>query len=386
MSTRIATNMLYNISTQSMLSLQSSIVKLNAQADAGQRVLKPSDDPVAAARALDVTQSQLVNKQFQVNRSNALSALSLTESTLGSIVTAVTDVKAQAIAGGNGTLNDKDRASIATALQGTYQEMLGYANTADGLGNYLFAGYKSSTQPFVDGGSTSGVTYNGDQGVQTLQVDNNRMMDISSSGQAIFQGKGADIFKTMNDLITTLQTPISPAANETEAAASKVVYDAAYGLAITGMPGPPATPPTQAQIDAATAAATPSQLQTAQNDATLKQQAHDTDYTRTDFTPGSSGAMNQALAKAGKQIDAALNNVTTVRAAAGANMAELGALSDSAVAKDAQYTQTLNDLLGRGPDDLTQTLSTLAQQQTYLQVAQKSFATVSSLSLLNFLR
>jgi flagellar hook-associated protein 3 FlgL len=385
MSTRIATNMLYNMSTSAMLNLQSSVVKLNAQATAGQRVLKPSDDPVAAARALDVAQSQAVNEQFRINRQNALGTLTQTESTLGSIVNAVTDVKAQAISAGNGTFNDKDRASIATALQGTYQEMLGYANSTDGLGNYLFAGYKSSTQPFVDGGSATGVTYNGDQGVQTLQVDNNRNMDISSSGQAIFQGKGADIFKTMNDLITTLQTPISPAANQTEAAASKVVYDAAYGLAITGMPGPPATPPTQAQIDAATAAATPGQIQTAQNDATLKQQAHDSDYTRTDFTPGSTGAMNQALAKAGKEIDAALNNVTTVRAAVGANMDELGALDDTGAAKKVQYTQSLNDLLGRGPDDLTQTLSTLAQQQTYLQVAQKSFATVSSLSLLNFL-
>ncbi|HEY4318467.1 MAG TPA: flagellar hook-associated protein FlgL [Herbaspirillum sp.] len=385
MTTRISTSMMYNVSTQSMLQLQSSVAKLSAQASAEQLVLKPSDDPVAAARALDVNQSQLVNKQFAVNRENASSSLTQTESTLRSIVLAVTDVKSQVISAGNASFSDSDRASIATALQGTFQELLGYANTTDGLGNYLFAGYKSSTQPFVDNGS-AGVSYNGDQGVQTLQVDNNRTMDISASGQAIFQGKGGDIFKTVSDLITTLQTPIDPAANATEAANSKVVYDAAYGLAITGMPGPPATPPTQAQIDAATAAATPAQVQTAKNDAELKQNAHDTDYTRTDFTPGSTGALNQALAKAGKQMDAALNNVTTADSAVGANMTELEALDNSGSAKDGQYTQTINDLLGRGSDDLTQTLSTLAQQQLGLQIAQKSFSTVSSLSLLNFLR
>jgi flagellar hook-associated protein 3 FlgL len=358
---------------------------LQAQATAQQTVLKPSDDPIAAARALDVKQSQLVNEQFNTNRQNASSALAQTESTLASIVKAVGDVQAQVINGGNASFNDKDRASIATALQGTYKELLGYANTTDGLGNYLFAGYKSSTQPFVDNGAT-GVSYNGDQGIQTLQVDNNRSMDISSSGQAIFQGKGADIFKTVNDLIKTLQTPVLPAANATEAAASKVVYDAAYGLAITDNPGPPATPPTQAEIDTATAAATPGEIQTAKNNAELKQNAHDTDYTRTDFTPGSSGALNQALAKAGKAMSEALNNVTTVRSAVGSNMTELDALDETGSAKDVQYTQTINDLLGRDPDDVIRTLSTLAQQQTYLQVAQKSFATTSSLSLLNFLR
>jgi flagellar hook-associated protein 3 FlgL len=384
MSTRIASNMLYNMSTTSMLNLQASVVKLNQEAVAGQRVLKPSDDPVASANALNVSQSQAVNTQFGINRDNASTVLTQTEGTLGNIIAAITQVKSQAINAGNGSYGDADRASIATALQGTFQELLGYANTTDGLGNYLFAGYKSSTQPFVDGGS-AGVSYNGDQGVQTLQVDTNRTMAVSSSGQAIFQGPGADVFKTVNDLITALQTPISPAANATEAANSKVVYDAAYGLAITGMPGPPATPPTQAQIDAATAAATPAQVQAAKNDAAVKQAAHDSDYTRTDFTPGSTGALNQALAKVGKQVDLEINNATTVRSQVGSNMAELSALDDAGSAKDVQYQQTLNTLLGGGADDLTKTLSELAQQQTYLQVAQKSFSTVSGLSLLNFL-
>ena len=385
MSTRISSNMFYNMSTTAMLDLQSSVVKLNAEATAGQRVLKPSDDPVASANALNVSQSQAVNTQFGVNRDNASTVLTQTEGTLGNIISALTDVKSQAIAAGNGTYTDADRSSLATALQGTFQELLGYANTQDGLGNYLFAGYKSSTQPFVDGGS-AGVSYNGDQGVQTLQVDTGRNMAVSSSGQAIFQGQGADVFKTVNDLINVLQTPISTTANNTEAAKSKAVFDAAYGLAITGMPGPPATPPTQAQIDAATAAATPAQIAAANNDATVKQQAFDTDYTRTDFTPGSTGALNQALAKVGKQIDLEINNATTVRAQVGSNMAELSALDDTGSAKNVQYQQTLNTLLGSGADDLTKTLSELAQQQTFLQVAQKSFSTVSGLSLLNFLK
>jgi flagellar hook-associated protein 3 FlgL len=377
---RVTDTMIYGGSTDAMLKLQSSITKLQEQSTSG-RVLTPSDDPVASARALDLTQAQSVNKQFATNRANAADLLKANESTISNVVSIITDVKSQAINAGNATYSNADRANLATALKGDFQQMLGYANTTDGLGNYAFAGYKSTTQPFTQNPTTGVVTYNGDQGVQTLQVDSGRTMEVSASGQALFQGPGGDVFKTMNDLITALQTPVDPVANTTEAAASKVVYDTAFGVAITGMPTP-----TQIQIDAATAAATPAQTAAANDAASRAQQAHDTDYTRTDFTPGSSGALNQVLAKSGKAIDAAMNNAVTIQASVGSNVAELSALDDSGSAKDIQYASTIADLMGQGPTDLTKTISELAQQQTLLQAAQKTFVTTTGLTLLNYLK
>jgi flagellar hook-associated protein 3 FlgL len=377
---RVTDSMIYGGSTNAMLTLQSSVAKLQEQSTSG-RVLTPSDDPVAAARALDLTQSQSVNAQFQTNRDNATDLLKANEATISNVITVITDVKSQAINAGNATYSNADRANIATTLKSDFQQMLGYANTTDGLGNFVFAGYKSSTQPFAADPTTNAVTYSGDQGVQTLQVDTGRNMDVSTSGQALFQGPGGDVFQTMNNLITALQTPVDPAANATEAAASKVVYDAAFGVAITGLPTP-----TAAQIAASTAAATPAQTAAANDAATRAQTAHDTDYTRTDFTPGSTGALNQALAKAGKAIDAAMDNATTVQASVGSNVAELSNLDNAGSAKDLQYSTSIDNLMGQGPNDLTKTISELAQQQTFLQVAQKSFSTISGLSLLNFLK
>jgi flagellar hook-associated protein 3 FlgL len=372
--------MIYGSSMNSVLSLQSSVAKLTEQSNSG-RVLTPSDDPVAAARALDLTQSQSVNKQFETNRANAGDLMKANLDTIGNVILVIGDMKSQGINAGNATYSDADRANIATTLKSDFQQMLGYANTTDGLGNFVFAGFKSGTQPFTQDPTTGAVTYSGDQGVQTLQVDTGRNMDVSTSGQALFQGTGGDVFKIMNDMITTLQTPIDPAANVTEAAASKAVYDAAFGVAITGLPTP-----TQAQIDAAKAIATDAETAAATDAATRAQTAHDTDYTRTDFTPGSTGALNQALAKAGKAIDAAMNNATTVQASVGSNVAELGALDNAGSAKDLQYSTTIDNLMGQGPNDFAKTVSELAQQQLMLQVAQKTFSTISSLSLLNFLK
>jgi flagellar hook-associated protein 3 FlgL len=377
---RISSNMLYSNNTDSMTNLQSSIVKLQQEVTSG-RVLTPADDPIASARALDLTQSQSINAQFATNRQNASSALTQSDSSLSSIITAITDVKSQAITAGNAAYSNSDRGNIATALQGTFQELLGYANTTDGLGNYVYAGYKSTTQPFVATGTT-GVTYNGDQGVQTLQVDTTRTMNVSVSGQAVFQGQGADIFKTIGNLITALQTPVTEAGNNAEAALSQTAYNTAYGQNITGLPTP-----TAAQITAAEAAATPAQLSAADLYAQQQQQIYDTDYAnRTDYPAGSTGALNQVLAKAGKAIDQALNNVSTAQASVGASMNELSALDSAGSAKDIQYTSTISQLMGTSPEDMTKTVSELAQQQTYLQVAQKTFATVSGLSLLNFIK
>ena len=96
--------------------------------------------------------------------------------------------------------------------------------------------------------------------------------------------------------------------------------------------------------------------------------------------------MNKALADAGGVIDAALNNAETLQAKVGSNVSELSTLSTTGSAKDLQLTTSIANLMGQGPSDLTKTLSEMAQQQTFLQVAQKSFSTVSGLSLLNFLK
>ncbi|HWZ48485.1 MAG TPA: flagellar hook-associated protein FlgL [Herbaspirillum sp.] len=378
---RVTDNMVYGGSTDAMLNLQSSVAKLQQQVTQG-TVLTPADDPVAAARALDLTQAQSVNTQFATNRANANSLLTSNESTISNIVTTITDIKSQVITAGNATYSNQDRQNVANTLKSDMTTLLGYANSTDGLGNYIYAGYKSTTQPFTQDPTTGAVTYHGDQGVQTLQVDTGQTMPVSVSGQALFQGGGADMFNTLNNLITALQTPVTATANATEAAASQVVYNTAFGVAITGLPTP-----TAAQIAAATAAATPAQTAAATDAATRAQQANDTNYSRTNFTPGSTGALNQALATAGSQMDAAMSNVLAVQSSVGSSVAALSTLDTVGNAQDIQYTSQISTLMGTGMSaDMTKTISQLAQQQTLLQAAQKTFSTVTSLSLLNYLK
>lgn len=202
---RISTQQIFELGTTRLVDLQSRLQKTQEQIATGRRILSPSDDPVAATRVLDVTQSQTINKQYGVNRQYATNVLSQTEVTLGSVTELLKDVSDSIITAGNGTLSDAERGYIATELSGRLQELLGLANTRDSSGNYLFSGFQSNTQPFVQ--TATGATYQGDLGQQKIQVDATRQMAVNTPGSIVFQSGGQDVFATLTDLVTLLNTP-----------------------------------------------------------------------------------------------------------------------------------------------------------------------------------
>ena len=202
---RISTQLMFETASNRMSDLQNRLQKTQEQIGSGRRILSPADDPVAATRALDITQSQSINSQYGVNRQYAKSTLGQVETTLAGVTSLMQDVKDTITAAGNGTLNDSQRGFMATELNGRLQQLLGLANSRDAAGNYLFSGFQSNTPAFVQ--TATGATYQGDQGLQRLQVDATRQMATSSPGSTVFQSGGQDVFATLTDLVNLLNTP-----------------------------------------------------------------------------------------------------------------------------------------------------------------------------------
>src|SRR5471030_1934993 len=193
MSMRISSKTIYDVGVGQISSLQTSLARTQQQLSTGRKNLTAADDPIASARALEVTQSQSINTQLVNNRSNAKNSLNLETVTLSSTTSLLQDVKTLAVYAGDGSLTQNDRASLATELEGKLSDLLGLANTADGTGGYLFSGYKSTTEPFSQ--TATGATYLGDQGSRNLQVGTSRSLPVSDSGASIFEnnanGNGA---------------------------------------------------------------------------------------------------------------------------------------------------------------------------------------------------
>lgn len=209
---RISTNTIYQAGISKISSLQSEQAKLQQQISTSRRILSPSSDPVAASQALEVAHAQSINTQFTDNRKAAQQKLDTIESNLTSVTNLLVATQSTLLGAGDGVLANTERGYIASELSGTLEALAGLANAKDAAGNYIYAGYQTATKPFTL--TATGATYAGDSNQQLLQVDSQRQMAVSVTGNSLFQAGGNDVFATLTDLINLLNTPVTDAATQ----------------------------------------------------------------------------------------------------------------------------------------------------------------------------
>jgi flagellar hook-associated protein 3 FlgL len=206
---RISTNTIYQSGISKISNLQSEQVKLMQQISTGQKIASPSDDPVASARALEISHAKSINSKFADTRQTAQLKLNTLESNLTSVTNMMISVKSALVSAGNPTYSDLERGFIASELKTTLEGLVGLANTRDAAGNYLYAGFRTDSAPFV--ANASGASYVGDSNKQMLQVGSQRQIAVNATGDEVFQAGGNDIFATLQNLVTLLNTPLTPA-------------------------------------------------------------------------------------------------------------------------------------------------------------------------------
>jgi flagellar hook-associated protein 3 FlgL len=405
---RISTSMMFDMGISRLTDLQASIVKTQQQVSTGRRVLTPSDDPVAAAAAVGVSQAMSINDQYAVNRNNAKSALSEEESNLADVVTQLQNIKSVIVGAGNGALDDTQRQDYVTQLKSTFDQLMATANTKDSLGNYIFSGYQTATQPFTK--SATGATYNGDQGQRLLQVAPSRQMSVSDSGLAVFENNlvGNGHFVTASGATNTGSGIISTGSVSDLSQLNGQSYTLTFAVdATTGattytyldssvVPPTPSAPQTYSAGQSITLGGTQFAISGAPADGdtfTVKPSTDQSIFTTiTDLINALSttavGSTNQtrlgnSLNTANNNIDNALNNISSVRASVGARLSEIDDLDNAGSDLKVQYTDRLGDLVNIDP---VEAYSSLVQQQYTLQAAQQSFMTISGLSLFNYLK
>lgn len=415
---RISTKTIYDTGTNQMTTLQSSLNKTQMQLSTNRKNLTAADDPIASARALQVTQSQSLNTQLVTNRSNAKSALNLENVALTSTNELIADVQELVVKAGNAAYTDVDRQSIATELEGRLSDLMGIANSDDGMGGYLFSGYKTSTLPFSP--TATGATYQGDQGQVQLQVGAARSVPTADPGSRVFEGNltgngkfvtGADpanftrggsgiispgtvsdasqltgdkysIAFTVTPADTTLGTPASTTYIVTDTTKGVTVPDPAVPAAYTT--GQSITFDGQ-QFDIKGAPADGDRFTV---EPSSKESVFTTikDLLAVLRSPGT-GAAGQAsltngLNRASSLLATASSNVLSVTGEVGSRLKELDYLDTSGDDLNIQYATTLSGLQDL---DTVAAISLFTQQQTTLMAAQKAFTTTSGLSLFNYI-
>ena len=198
------------------------------QVSTGKRVNLPSDDPLAAAQMVGNQDQSNRADQYLQNIDTLTSQLQTADTALGSTVTAVTQAITLGVQGSTGTLSAANRQQIVQNLLGIQSQLVQLANTSVG-GSFLFGGTASTTPPYtLDSTSPSGVTYNGNNGTNTVQVADGLKLQTNLPGSQLFQNSAGDVFGSMQKLITALQSG-TPADAETATNDLRTAFDALTG-------------------------------------------------------------------------------------------------------------------------------------------------------------
>jgi flagellar hook-associated protein 3 FlgL len=206
------------------------------QMSTGRSVNNLSDNPAAAAALVGNNALSSENDQFLSNISDVQGKLQAADSALSNATQVLTTAITVGTEGANGTMSAANRQALAQQVQGLQQQMLGLANTAY-QGVYVFAGTKVSAQPFTqDGSSPSGVQYNGNSNVTSVQTGEGQSVQTNVAGSQLFLNSSGSVFTALNDLANALNsgTGIEAANTEVQQAFSQLTTQRVfYGSAMS---------------------------------------------------------------------------------------------------------------------------------------------------------
>lgn len=407
---RISSTQLYSLNVDMMNDQQAQIAQLYQQVSSGISLTTPADNPLAAAQAVQLSATSATLAQYTQNQTIVQTALQTEDTTLTSVNDVLNAAYQALMHAGDGGLSDSDRAALAAQIQDSRDHLLTLANTADGAGNYLFAGFQPTTQPFSNkpGG---GVTYAGDYGARAVQIADTRTVSQGDNGANVFMsvpflgslpvpaagasntGTGtigavsitnpSDPTNTHQFTITFGGTAAAPTYTVTDnsvtppTTTAAQAYSSGQGINLGGqtvaVSGKPAvgdtftvTPAPQAGTDVF-----------ATLDTVISALKSPVGNSQTAST-----ALTNTMATASTKLMNTMTNVLTVQASVGGRLQEVKAMQAVTTTNTLQTTNSLSNLTDT---NLPAAISQFLQLQNSLSAAQKAFVQMQNLSLFQYL-
>jgi flagellar hook-associated protein 3 FlgL len=386
----------------SIQALEASINDTQNQISSNKSFTTASQNPTAAGSVNNYTQALAQSEQFGTNASSAQTNLQTEDNALSQVQNQLNSLRTLTLEAGNGTLTSSDRTAIATQAVQIQNSLLALANTTNGNGEYIFGGYTATTQPFTL--SSTGATYNGDQGQRQVQIAAGQTVADGDNGNTVFNqintGNGtfqvtAETSNTGTALIgaTTVTNPADYVAGN-----YKINFTDATDYTVTDSAVPPNTVSSGTYTDGSsitfngqqitlsgtpnagdTFDVTPSTGQsifaTVQNLVTALQAPASS-------ASGASTALNNLLGNGINNLDQALNNISNVRSSVGGRLNSITTQQSVASSQQIQLQTSISQLQSL---DYASAITTLDQQQTTLSAALQSFQLTQGLTLFKYL-
>ncbi|MBU0587822.1 MAG: flagellar hook-associated protein FlgL [Gammaproteobacteria bacterium] len=410
---RIGTANMYDNALDNLTARQNDLAASQEQLTSGKRVLRSSDDPVAASVAERATTRIERIKMEQRTLSAQRDTISQIESTLGSANVSLQRFRELTVQAGSAAMSANDRTSLVQEMRGLRDEILKVANSTNIAGLPLFSGLGSNGSPFVD--NATSVDF---QGIRGQASASDVSLPISMDGHVIFENIAKDNgyfnitgqsaaagqiwtdqgqvtnpttftagndytvqFTTVGPTTTYTVSRVAPAA----VLAAAQPYTAGQTIAINDPLDPTHTlsfatngsPQTGDTLTIGTSALARPPAQATMNVFEMM----DSMISTISNAPSTQPGLTQAIQNALVQIDASINRMSSARTQAGALLNRADSISNS------QETRTLqleNDRVRSEDLDMVSAISDFQNKQTGYEAALKSYAQVQRLSLFNY--
>lgn len=181
---------------------ENALLRIQEQISTGRRIDRPSEDPFAAARAIQLQRLFEQNSQYQSNVIRSTAYLGETEAAISTGTDLLRDVRGLAITGADVSSSELDRDAIIDELRQALRVFVDLGNT-NSQGRYLFAGSNTATEPYSY--FNESVVFSGNTQRLDSFVDVGALVSSNISGLEVFGGESVEV-KSLVDLNPVLST------------------------------------------------------------------------------------------------------------------------------------------------------------------------------------
>ncbi|MGC8845199.1 MAG: flagellar hook-associated protein FlgL, partial [Candidatus Hydrogenedens sp.] len=209
---RVTSRMLVDRTLTDLAYQTRRILSLQEQLSSGQRVNRPSDDPLNARRAISAQSMIAQNEQYIKNITTIRPYLNETETTITTTLDIVQRARELAIQGRNTTNAQLQRDQIATEVNQLIEALLKEANHLTN-GRYIFGGTVTISAPFQEARNANGeitsVAYTGNNDYISVEIMEGTQVITNQTGREVFlstSSQSTDIFQTLISLRDDLRS------------------------------------------------------------------------------------------------------------------------------------------------------------------------------------
>lgn len=174
---------------------QVSILALQQQIATGRRIGFPSEDAPAAQRAISLQRLLEQKAQARTNLSTSQSYLSATDTAVQGVTNTLNSIRSTVLGVTDTVSSDEQRQAAIAEVSRAIQQLVDVGNQVF-RGRYLFAGGRTTEQPFVLTGNQ--IAYNGNEAQLQSYSDVDLLFDTNLPGSQIFGGFSNEVQGTVD--------------------------------------------------------------------------------------------------------------------------------------------------------------------------------------------